>query len=275
MTWFDQLTIAVPVLYFIGAVAYLSGVIARRDNVRRLAMGCTLAGFGLHTLIIAANLLGAGTSGLQHGAFYIRLLAWSLVCIYLVVGWRLRLQFLALTASPLALVLYSWSLTVNAPNLPVPPILSTLWFGMHIGSLFLSISLLGLAFGAGAAYLYLERKIKTKTKLAGWNQDLPSLSSFDKANHFAVTWGFPLYTLGMLSGFIWAKPVFKQVFSWDPKEVATIFIWFLFAYLFHQRVIIGWRGRKPAKLAIWVFALTLISLVGINFFLPTHHSFRP
>jgi ABC-type transport system involved in cytochrome c biogenesis permease subunit len=86
--------------------------------------------------------------------------------------------------------------------------------------------------------------------------------------------GFPLYTIGILSGFIWAAFTWKRMFSWDPKEVVSLIIWLVFAYLFHQRLAIGWNGRKPAKTAIWLFVVVIASMLFINFFVPTHHRFQ-
>ncbi|MFP4071295.1 MAG: inner membrane protein YpjD [Desulfovibrionales bacterium] len=274
MGFLDLLSLSIILLYFSGTLVYLGGVLGQKAFLQRAALILTVLGFGLHTLDLFINLAGPGNT-LYQGKFYFSLLAWTLLLIYLLMAWRLKTQFLALTAAPLALILFSSSLTVSTEQLAIPPLLSLLWFGLHIGTLFAAIALLGTAFGAGVAYLYLDKKIKNKSKLLGWTSQIPSLTSFDRVNHFAVSIGFPLYTLGLLSGFIWAKLTWKTVFTWDPKEVATLAIWFCFAYLFYQRVGLGWKGRKPAKLAIWVFVLTLISLVGINFLLPTHHSFRP
>ena len=134
---------------------------------------------------------------------------------------------------------------------------------------------MAMAFGAGLVYLYLERKIKTKAKLPNFSKDLPSLETFDRANHWAVCIGFPLYTISMLSGFVWASFTWKRVISWDPKELISLVIWLIFALLYHQRLGLGWRGRKPAKTAIVLFVLCMVSLLGVNFLLPTHHSFRP
>jgi ABC-type transport system involved in cytochrome c biogenesis permease subunit len=270
---FVELTIAL--LYFTGSLLYLAGVIGQKAPVRKAAMAATILGFALHSVDLAATLVIPGHASLFMGRFYVSLLAWSLLLLYLLMAWRLKLQFLTLTAAPLALVLFLSSFPLSGVRIAIPRELSLLWFGMHVVSNFLSIALLALAFGAGIAYLFLERKIKGKANLSGWTNQLPSLTAFDRVNHFAAMIGFPLYTVGLLSGFLWAKLTWNRIFSWDPKEIASLLIWFVFALFFNQRVTLGWKGRKPAKLAIWIFFFTLVSLLGINFFMPTHHSFNP
>ncbi|MEF2677542.1 MAG: ABC transporter permease, partial [Bilophila wadsworthia] len=50
-------------------------------------------------------------------------------------------------------------------------------------------------------------------------------------------------------------------------------VWGLYAWLFHQRFTQGWQGRKPAILAIWIFTVCAFSLIVVNLFMTTHHSF--
>jgi ABC-type transport system involved in cytochrome c biogenesis permease subunit len=259
--------------YFLGATLHLLGIVTNRPGLRRLGSLATVAGFLLHTADLAVLLGWEGGAALLSGEFYFSLLAWSLLLIFLFLWWRLRLELLGLLAAPLALILFLSSQAVTATRMPLPKALGGLFFGLHIGALFLSISLLAMACGAGLAYLFLERKIKTKEKLRGFAKALPSLSSCDTVNHWAVAAGFPLYTVGLLSGFIWAKLTWNRIFSYDPKELLALGVWLFFAFLFHQRMFLGWRGRKTARMAIWIFSLTLVSLLVINFFVPTHHSF--
>lgn len=259
--------------YFLGATWYLLGIVAAKPMLRRAGSLTTVAGFALHTLDLALLLTLEGGTALVSGQFYFSLLAWSLLFIFFLVWWRLHLEVLGLLAAPLALLLFLSSEIVTASRLPLPRLLGGLFFGLHIGALFLAIALLAMAFGAGAAYLHLERKIKTKTKVAGFARTLPSLSACDAVNGWAVAVGFPLYTVGLLSGFIWAHFTWHRAFSGDPKEITALAIWLLFAFLFHQRLFLGWRGRKTARLAIWIFSLSLVSMLCINFFVPTHHSF--
>jgi ABC-type transport system involved in cytochrome c biogenesis permease subunit len=65
---------------------------------------------------------------------------------------------------------------------------------------------------------------------------------------------------------IWGK-----FWSWDPKEVWSGVTWLLYAALLHERLVVGWRGRKSAIMAIIGFALLLFTFMGVNFLLPGHH----
>lgn len=259
-------------LYLAGTLATLAGVFTRRPALTKLGLGCAVAGFVAHTLDLGVLTSQPGSS-LIEGGFHLSLFAWLLLLVWFIAWFKLRLGFLALTVSPLALVVYVASLAAARLTVAMPKQLVGLFFALHVGTLFLALASLAVAFGAGLAFLHLQRRIKGKQKLSGFRQDLPSLSSFDKANHLAVAVGFPLYTLGLAAGFIWARATWGKIFTWDPKELAAIIVWLLFAYLFHQRMVMGWQGRKPAVLAMWIFGMAVISMFGINFFLPTHHRF--
>lgn len=262
----------IALLYFTGALVFLAGVLGQNNSLKRIATWITVLGFCLHSLGLGLKTAVNPQEAISQGHFYFSLLAWSLLLIYLILWQRLRLQFMALTAAPLALILFTPSILINTRPLTIPSTLSSLWFGLHIGALFLSLAFLALGFGAGLFYLYVNRQLKEKKKPGPFRRDIPSLDTFDKLNSLTVSIGFPFFTLGLLSGFIWAGFTWGDPFSWDPKELISIFIWLLFAYLFHQRKAIGWKGRKPARLTICIFLLCLASLM-VNFFVPTHHAF--
>jgi len=269
----DLALYAALALYLVGSGGHICGIFTGKHRPNTFGGAASGAGFVFHTASLALRLFANPSLALASGEFYLSLFSWSLLLVLFVLWIRLKLSFLGLIATPLAFILLLGSLGVNSARLPLPPSLAGLFFGLHIGTLFCSLGLMAMAGAAGAAYLRLERRIKSKEKLSGVWAALPSLDKLDNANRLAVTFGFPLYTVGLLSGFIWAGMTWKRYFSWDPKEIVAVFIWLLFAFLFHQRVALGWRGRKTAWLAIWVFGLSLASMLGINFFVKTHHSF--
>lgn len=265
----------IALLYLAGSLGYPLGLGLGMSFLKRGATWISGVAFFLHSADLILRLEESGVHTLQQGQFYMSLLAWFVVLIFFILWWRLKHDFLSMITAPLALVLFTSSLAISTQGLAIPDRLSALWFSLHVGTIFISLALMAMAFGAGLAYLYFERKIKTKSRLPDFSKELPSLETFDRANHWAVSIGFPLFTISLMSGFVWASFTWKRVLSWDPKELVTLFIWLVFALLFYQRLGIGWRGRKPAKLAIVLFLLCMASLVGVNFLLPTHHSFRP
>lgn len=275
MTLFEILQFVIIGLYLLGTGSFIMGSLIGKSVFSKLGNAFAVLGFGLHTVDLTLAVTLYHKTVFTGGYFYFSILGWGLILFYFFLWWRFRNTFFALTASPLALLLFISSLAAQSLKVTLPKHLAGLFIGLHIGTIFVSIALMAMAAGAGAAFLYLNNKIKTKAAISGFGKDMPSLNSFDRVNHWAIVVGFPLYTLGLASGFLWARSAFKQMFSWDPKEIVTLLVWFLFAFLFHQRIAMGWRGRKPAMLVIVVFVITMISLWGINFFVPTHHSFKP
>jgi len=61
------------------------------------------------------------------------------------------------------------------------------------------------------------------------------------------------------------------MWSWDPKEVWSAITWVLYAALLHQRLTVGWRGRRAAIMAVIGFVVILFTFFGVNFFLKGHH----
>ncbi|WP_027722722.1 cytochrome c biogenesis protein CcsA [Maridesulfovibrio zosterae] len=274
MTLFEVFQCIIITCYLTGMTLFFVGTIKNNPVLGKLGNFAAIGGFALHTLdLILAVSLYRGTI-FSDGYFYFSLLGWSFILVYFGLWWKLRSTFFALTASPLALLLFIISLASQSLKVNLPAHLAGLFVGLHIGTIFVSIALMAMAAGAGVAFIYLNNKIKTKANLSAMGKEMPSLNTFDNVNHWSILIGFPLYTLGLAAGFLWARSTFTRMFSWDPKEIVTLVVWFLFAFLFHQRMVMGWRGKKPAILVIIVFIITMISLWGINFFIPTHHSFK-
>lgn len=277
-----MISISIILAYAAGFFCAMAGLHLKRPVLRASANWLTILGFILHSMLLISALFnspdaadnGVGTVGeaLTKG-YYLQLLSWIVVLLYFIFRQRTDLQLLSVTTIPLALLLFSLSFKVAQVKSDLPPALSKLFLHMHIGAFFFSFALMAIGFGAGIFFLYSEKKIKKKKSLrAELPPDLPALSSCDKVNNLAVLYGFPLYTVGLISGFIWAGPTWGETLSGDVKELISIFNWLIFALLFHQRLAKGLRGRKAAILLIVVFGIAAASLLS-NFFIESHHSF--
>lgn len=264
------LSLSVIGIYSLGVLGIVLGTLSMRHVLKTAANRLTLAGFALHTLLLILVFFQRESLTDLSAGYFMQLLAWCLILLYLA-AWRwLRFPFLGLTTAPLALLLTILSMRLSKIQNLLPDHLSALFFGLHIWALYLSIGLLAMAFGAGALFVYTEGKLKKKAPLAGFTRDMPSLSTYDKVNYAAVLVGFPLYTLGLMSGFIWA-PMARQVVE-NPKVLLSLFIWILYAILFYQRMAMRYRGRKTAVMAMAIFIICVLSF-GIDYTI-SHHSSR-
>jgi ABC-type transport system involved in cytochrome c biogenesis permease subunit len=278
MSLFELASGLVIFFYAAGSLGTFCGIPIGKKKIQLAGRLLTLAGFAVHSLLVVGIVLVYGAQELSDG-YFMQLLAWCVLLAYFV-GWRgLHNSFLAMTASPLALILFILALRLDAGPSRLPSYLIELFLALHIVPMFISLGLLALAFGAALLYLRLEDKIKSKSRLSDFDLGLPALNSFDRINAKAVVWGFPLYTLALAAGFVWAPVAFGGEASWrsgvwDPKELISLFVWFLYAALFHLRLVSGWRGRKASLLVILIFGISVFSLIGVNFFMTTHHSFQ-
>jgi len=76
-----------------------------------------------------------------------------------------------------------------------------------------------------------------------------------------------------IAGSVWARTVWGSHWSWDPKQVWTLMAWVLYAFVLHQRLALGWSGRRAALLSLGALCLLLVTFVGVNVFSTTVHRF--
>jgi len=267
MNYEKLLLFGVIFLYSLATLGIFIGTLASRRVVKNAANALTLGGFALHTLLAGLILTVHSLEEITAG-YYLFLLPWFLLLLYLGAWWVLKLPFLTLTVAPFSLLISIFSMRLTRMHIELPEHLTGVFIGLHMASLFLSIGLIVLAFGAGCLFLYIEKKLKKKAPIGQFSKDLPSLATFDKINHTAVLVGFPLYTLGLITGFVWA-PLFLQAVV-SPKILIALFMWCLYAFLFYQRLALGLRGKKAAMLAVVIFLIALVSMMVDQ--VMSHHS---
>ena len=104
-----------------------------------------------------------------------------------------------------------------------------------------------------------------------WANNLPSLDVLDQLTYRLVGFAFPLLTLVIITGAVWAQVAWGRWWHWDPKETAALVTWLIYAAYLHGRLRPGWRGAPAAAFAILGFATVLFCFAGIKF-VPSLHS---
>jgi cytochrome c-type biogenesis protein CcsB len=258
--------------YSLGTISYLLYIISLRDLFSRIGGGLLSVGFGLHTIALIFRYYAAGYPPITNLYESFSFFAWAILLVYIVVNYRYRIKVLGAFVAPVALILVVVSLALPKEIFPLHPALKSFWLPFHAIFAFLGDAVFALAFCAGIMYLIQERQIKSK-KRGGVLARLPSLDILDELNYRSLTFGFPLLTVGIVTGSVWASYAWGSYWSWDPKETWSLITWFLYAALLHQRLAVGWRGRKAAIMAVIGFLAVLFTFLGVNLVLSGLHSY--
>jgi cytochrome c-type biogenesis protein CcsB len=114
--------------------------------------------------------------------------------------------------------------------------------------------------------------------LFSWKRDqvvsaLPSLKTIDSLLYRTVGVAFPLLSLLLITGAVWANESWGRYWGWDSKEVGALVAWMAYAGFLHTRIAHGWRGRRSAYFALLGFALVIFTWLGVSFIIPGLHSY--
>lgn len=97
--------------------------------------------------------------------------------------------------------------------------------------------------------------------------------TLDNISYRMIGLGFPLLTIGIIAGGVWANEAWGSYWSWDPKETWSLITWLVFAAYLHMRITKGWQGRKPAILATVGLGVVWTCYLGVNFLGKGLHSY--
>jgi cytochrome c-type biogenesis protein CcsB len=104
-------------------------------------------------------------------------------------------------------------------------------------------------------------------------QRLSLADTLDNISYRIIGLGFPLLTIGIIAGGVWANEAWGSYWSWDPKETWALILWLVFAAYLHSRITKGWQGRKPAILAAVGFVVVWVCYLGVNLLGKGLHSY--
>ncbi|WP_375468524.1 c-type cytochrome biogenesis protein CcsB [uncultured Nostoc sp.] len=104
-------------------------------------------------------------------------------------------------------------------------------------------------------------------------QRLSLAETLDNISYRIIGLGFPLLTIGIIAGGVWANEAWGSYWSWDPKETWALITWLVFAAYLHARITRGWQGRSPAILASTGFVVVWVCYLGVNLLGKGLHSY--
>jgi len=260
------------IFYILAAFFYFSYFFSKRDNLAKTGFGTAFLGLLLHTAALILRTVESGHAPFTNMYESLSFLAWSAILAYVIIEWKFRIRkagpyfmlivigLMALASSPL----------MPKETSPLVPALQSYWLWLHVSVTLLGEAFFAVAFITSIMYLVADsREKKGKAKKSGISSE-----KLDTISYRCIAIGFPLFTLGgLVFGMIWAYFAWGRYWSWDPKEVWSLITWFFFALYLHTRIVMGWKGRRSAYIAIIGFLAALFTYFGVNYLLAGLHSY--
>jgi len=183
-------------------------------------------------------------------------LAFAIGVVYVIAGWKRKRDLFSYLTIPavLLLLLGSFASPPSMPG-PLPPVLNTIWFELHVILSFLSYALFAIGAVFGMLSLY---------------RDEPSA---ENAQYRSLFLGYVLFSVAMIFGGIWAYYAWGTYWLWTPKELWTTIVWFFYSLYLHARLVRGWTGPKVIWMGIIGFVIVLFTYAGVGLLMKSSHEF--
>lgn len=225
-------------------------------------------------------------------------LTWCLTFSHLILEYKNKNILIGAISSPISLFIiafasFSLPLEMQAAS-PLVPALRSNWLMMHVTIMMISYAALIIGSLLSIVFLIISnnQNIKLnkqithkKNRIYHLNENsmliedninikkITLLKSIDNLSYRTIGLGFPLLTIGIIAGAVWANEAWGSYWSWDPKETWALITWLIFASYLHSRFTKSWTGKKPAILASIGFFVVWICYLGVNFLGKGLHSY--
>lgn len=154
-----------------------------------------------------------------------------------------------------AAVLLAPVVFLKPSNNPLPPVLDTYWFEIHVVlsffayALFVSSSILGVLFIT--------------------NKD----TVLERLQYRSIVIGYTFFSVAMIAGGIWAFFAWGTYWLWTPKEFWTSILWLYYSVYLHARLQNRLAGRPASLIGTCGVIIMLFTYLGVGIFMKSSHSF--
>ena len=292
-------------LYLLAMVGYFHHLAYRRGRVLSVARWLAYAGVAVHAASVVTRGMAAGRVPWGNLYEYVAVLGLLIVAAYLALERMWRSEAVGGFVLGLAVAAMGGATLVYVPPGPLVPALNSYWLRIHVLMAVLASALFALGAVFSVLYLVQDRRERRSAVAASVStrqpalvgavderpedyvpaeapesepapprrSRLPAAASLDAMAYRAIVFAFPIWTLAVVFGAIWAEEAWGRYWAWDPKEVWAFITWVVFAAYLHARATVGWRGRKAATLALVGFGTLVFNLTVVNTVLPGLHSY--
>ena len=246
-------------LYASQAVAVASDFFRAAGPVERRLPYLALAALAFHAGFLITRAAQVHGLPIETRLDSVALFLWLTAAVYVAAEGPFRLSGIAVAFWPL-FVLSAIGLGIFSGRAPMDrPTLGKTWLLLHLIPVYAGYAGFAVATGAGVTRLIQQRLLRGKRPEALWTR-LPSLARLDQIGRVAVACGFPLFTLGLAAGAIWAERnsgLLGRAWYGDSKVIAAFAGWLIYAAVVHMRLSGKLSANRAAILTIAGFLVAL------------------
>ena len=275
--FFNVTTIA----YMTSMVVFFAFLASRNKSLGLAGSLIAYAGLAVQTVAIGLRWkesydMGVGHAPLSNLYESVVFFSWTIILIYMFIDLKYKYRIVGAFVVPFALLGMAWAqLGMNNSIEPLVPALQSNWLLYHVITCFLGYAAFAVACGISIMYLIKAKHEEgaSSDPAGGLMSMFPPTRVLDDLNYRSIMIGFPLLTIGIITGAAWANYAWGTYWSWDPKETWSLIVWFIYAAFLHARFTRGWVGKRAAWLSVIGFAATIFCYLGVNLFLSGLHSY--
>ena len=256
-------------LVLLYALSFFRGVRAAGG----LALPAVVAVIAVHLVYLAARTVAFDHPPITSVFEIMSVLAVSIAIAYSYIEIRTRARTTGFFILLLAFVFQTFSSLFIRDLLQIPDFLHSRVLGFHVAAALLGYTGISLSAVYGFLYLMLYHDIRA-SRFGIIYSRLPNLETLETMSVRSETLGFWALGLAIVVGLFWLPRVFKDFSYLDPKLVATIAIWVLYAVGLGAKRKYGWQGRKMMIITLVAFCFVFFSMTVINIYLSGFHSFH-
>ena len=251
------------VLYILDSVWEVGSLFRPGTFSKRLSNYFILTGLSFHCAFLIVVSIRSGTLPIttlfESSTFYLSLI----VLLSVILKFLYRLQALTPFVMPIVTGFSIASIALVRNDLALTYNLKTFWLFAHIIPLFLGYASFTVSFTFSLMYLTQERQLKKKS-FGPLFESLPSLETLDALMWKTITLGFPLLTIGLVSGTVWAKTsnILGLLWYLDPKVTLGALTWLIYAAILHLRLGASFHGTRVAIVTIAGFVIVILTFIG-------------
>ncbi len=248
--------------YLLATLLYLTLLMSEKVKVKlaQIALLATGIGFAAHSIALIAQTFQYGHIPFSTTRNSLSFFAWAIILVYLLVESKYKIEIFGSFVLPLASLAGIYTAVLPQEIEPIVSSNKGLFLAVHASLAFLGFASFSFAVCTSAMYLIQERQLKSKQQ-GRFYYRLPSLEVLDRLSFKCISIGFPVFTISVILGVVWALSTRSSALDWRFQEIWWILIWLAYAISLQARLTIGWRGRRAAYVAISVFVLACVPLL--------------